>query len=110
MTTHYEILGIPRAASAERIKRSYRSLVKIWHPDKFHNGSAQHAEAEKRIRDLNEAYSVLSKPARRVSYDAKLRELAFYEPERCARCGKTTGYWDTLKRVAVCHACTRTIL
>ena len=35
MTTHYEILGIPREASAELVKRSYRRLVKIHHPDRF---------------------------------------------------------------------------
>ena len=114
MTTHYETLGIPREASAERVKRSYRSLVKIYHPDKFPTGSAEHAEAEKRIRDINEAYSVLSKPASRAKYDAKLskRPLLYWgaEPEHCARCGKPTGYWDTIKRAAVCHRCTRTIL
>jgi len=48
MTTHYETLGLPREASAERVKRSYRSLVKIYHPDKFSSGSAEQAEAEKR--------------------------------------------------------------
>ena len=102
MTTHYETLGIPREASTERVKRSYRSLVKIYHPDKFPSGSAEQAEAEKRIRDINGAYSVLSKPANRAKYDAKLsKRLLLYwgaEPEHCARCGKPTGYWDTIKR------------
>jgi DnaJ-class molecular chaperone len=110
MTTHYETLGIPREASSERVKRSYRILVKIYHPDKFPSGSAEHAEAEKRIRDINEAYSVLSKPASRARYDAKLskRALPYWgaEPEHCSRCGKPTGYWDTVKRVAVCSTCT----
>jgi molecular chaperone DnaJ len=114
MTSHYETLGIPREASAGRVKRSYRSLVKIYHPDRFPSDSAEKAEAEKRIRDINEAYSVLSKPASRMSYDAKLgRRTLFYseaQPEHCARCGKPTGYWDTLKRVAVCPRCTGTIL
>jgi DnaJ-class molecular chaperone len=113
MGTHYETLGISREASAERVKRSYRSLVKIYHPDKFPSGSAEHAEAENRIRDINGAYSVLSKPADRVKYDAKLSKRALYrgaEPEHCARCGKPTGYWDIIKRAAVCHLCTRTIL
>jgi curved DNA-binding protein len=110
MTTHYETLGIPRKASAERVKRSYRILVKIYHPDKFPTGSREHAEAEKRIRDINEAYSVLSKPANRAKYDAKLSKRARpywgAEPEHCSRCGKPTGYWDTVKRVAVCSTCT----
>jgi curved DNA-binding protein CbpA len=62
MARHYELLGIPRIASAERVKRSYRNLVKIYHPDRFPSGSKAHAEAEKRIREINIAYGVLSKP------------------------------------------------
>jgi molecular chaperone DnaJ len=55
MTTHYETLGISKEASAERIKRSYRTLVKIYHPDKFPSGSEAQAEAEKQMRDINVA-------------------------------------------------------
>ena len=55
--THYETLDIPREASAEQIKRSHRRLVKLYHPDKFPSGSAKHTESEKRIRDINQAYS-----------------------------------------------------
>ena len=109
MTTHYDTLDIPREASAEQIKRSHRRLVKLYHPDKFPSGSAKHTESEKRIRDINQAYSVLSKPASRASYDAKLKRALLYsevDPEHCARCGKPTGYWDTLKRAARCSACT----
>ena len=113
MTRHYDTLDIPREASAEHIKRSHRRLVKLYHPDKFPSGSAKQTESEKRIRDINQAYSVLSKPASRASYDAKLKRAVLYskeDPEHCARCGKPTGYWDTIKRAAVCHLCTRTIL
>ena len=114
MATHYDTLGIPREASAELIKRSYRSLVKIHHPDRFPCGSEAQAEAEKRIRQINVAYGVLSKSIHRASYDAKLgkrtHSYADAEPEHCARCGKPTGYWDTVKRAAKCHACVGTIL
>src|ERR1700719_1429364 len=72
MTTHYEILGIPREASAELVKRSYRRLVKIHHPDRFPSGTAAQVEAEKRIREINAAYGVLSKPINRANYDAQL--------------------------------------
>ena len=110
MTTHYETLGIPRESSAERIKRSYRSLVKLYHPDRCPSGSEAHAEAERKIREINIAYGVLSKPLNRANYDARLskRPLPYSEvdPEHCARCGKPTGYWATLKRVARCPACT----
>jgi curved DNA-binding protein CbpA len=114
MATHYETLGIPPEATAERIKRSYRRLVKIYHPDRFPGGSEAHAEAEKKIREINIAYGVLSKPLNRVKYDARFNKRASSysdaEPEHCAKCGKPTGYWDTVKRVARCHACTGPIL
>src|SRR5207245_9920926 len=72
MRSHYKPLGIPKAASAERIKRSYRKLVKLYHPDQFPSRSMEQAEAEKRMRDINAAYSVLSKPLSRTSYDGEL--------------------------------------
>jgi curved DNA-binding protein CbpA len=67
-------MGIPREASAERIKRSYRKLVKIYHQDRCPAGSEAHAEAEKKIREINIAYWVLSKPISRAKYDAKLNK------------------------------------
>jgi len=113
MATHYDTLDIAREASAEQIKRSYRRLVKLYHPDNFPSGSAKHAESERRIRDINEAYSVLSRPSNRASYDATLRKRVCYsevDPEHCAGCGKPTGYWDTVKRGRRCHACVGTTL
>jgi curved DNA-binding protein CbpA len=114
MTTHYETLGIPPEATAERIKRSYRRLVKIYHPDRFPGGSEAHAEAEKKIREINIAYGVLSKPLNRVKYDGRFNKrpssYSDAEPEHCAKYGKPTGYWNTVKRVARCHACTGPIL
>jgi curved DNA-binding protein CbpA len=107
MKTHYETLGISKDASAERVKASYRTLVKIYHPDRLAEGTKLHAEAEKRIREINVAYAVLSKPLSRASYDAKLNNAANLEagPEHCANCGKPTTYWHTNRKVPLCHAC-----
>src|SRR5207249_10334202 len=74
MSTHYETLGIRKDASAKQVKASYHSLVKLSHPDRFAAGSKAHAEAEKRIREINAAYAVLSKPVSRASYDLKLNQ------------------------------------
>ena len=96
MKTHYETLGIPKDANAERVKASYRTLVKIYHPDTLVQGTNVHAEAEQRIREINAAYAVLSKPLSRASYAARLnREIPHpqTEPKRCANCGKPTTYW-----------------
>jgi DnaJ-class molecular chaperone len=113
MPTHYETLDVPREANAEQIKRSYHRLAKMYHPDRFPHGSEAQAQAEKRIRELNAAYMVLSKPLSRASYDAKFKKTEppyrQAEPEHCARCGKQTGYWDTLRKTGLCYRCTETI-
>ncbi|HEX5465872.1 MAG TPA: molecular chaperone DnaJ [Candidatus Limnocylindrales bacterium] len=61
---YYEILGLSRGASDEEIKRAFRRLAQQWHPDV--NTSP---EADVRFKELNEAYQVLSDPARRQAYD-----------------------------------------
>ena len=61
---YYVILGVPRDATQEQIKEAYRRLVKIYHPDR--NPSP---EAEEMFKLINEAYQVLSDPARRAGYD-----------------------------------------
>jgi molecular chaperone DnaJ len=61
---YYDILGVPRGASDDDIKRSFRRLAQQWHPDV--NTSA---EADTRFKEINEAYQVLSDPQRRQAYD-----------------------------------------
>jgi molecular chaperone DnaJ len=93
MLTHYETLGIPHMAKPEQIKGSYRALVKRFHPDLFPAGSEAQAQAGERLRKINSAYSVLSNPQKRASYDARLtkqRSSAEPQPETCAKCGKPT--------------------
>jgi len=62
---YYAILGVPRNATPEQIKEAYRRLAKEYHPDK--NPSP---ESEERFKLINEAYQVLSDPAKRAEYDA----------------------------------------
>ncbi len=61
---YYDVLGVPRGAADEEIKRSFRKLAQQWHPDV--NTSA---EADTRFKEINEAYQVLSDPQRRQAYD-----------------------------------------
>jgi DnaJ-domain-containing protein 1 len=108
MSTHYETLGIPKSANANEIKNSYHSLVKIYHPDRFAEGSKAHAQAEKRIREINAAYAVLSKPRSRASYDLTLNRALPHsgaDPEYCANCGRPTTYWHRSGKSALCHVC-----
>ena len=62
---YYEILGVPRDASPDEIKKKYRELVMKYHPDLHKNDS----DAAKRMSEINEAYEVLSNPEKRAQYD-----------------------------------------
>uniref|UniRef100_A0A8D0HJ64 DnaJ homolog subfamily C member 22 n=1 Tax=Sphenodon punctatus TaxID=8508 RepID=A0A8D0HJ64_SPHPU len=55
----YKVLGLHEGATAEEIHKSYRELVKLWHPD--HNPHRA-AEAEKRFIEVQEAYELLTRP------------------------------------------------
>ena len=54
----YEILGLEPGASQAQVKRAYRQLVKIWHPDRFLE-QKQKQEAEEKIKSINSAYNKL---------------------------------------------------
>ncbi|MDD2206193.1 MAG: molecular chaperone DnaJ [Aminobacterium sp.] len=61
----YEILGVPRDASAADIKKAYRRLVRKYHPD----ANPGNAEAEEKFKKINAAYEVLSDSEKRAQYD-----------------------------------------
>ncbi|MBQ9564265.1 MAG: molecular chaperone DnaJ [Synergistaceae bacterium] len=61
----YELLEVPRDATQADIKKSYRQLVRKYHPD-AHPGDK---DAEERFKKINAAYSVLSDPEKRARYD-----------------------------------------
>ena len=62
---YYEILGVPRDATQEQIKKAYRELALKYHPDR----NPGDKEAEERFKEINEAYQVLSDPEKRAQYD-----------------------------------------
>lgn len=63
---YYEILGVPRSATQEEIKRAFRRLAKQYHPDVY---KGDKKEAERKFRKIAEAYEVLSDPVKRAQYN-----------------------------------------
>jgi curved DNA-binding protein len=63
---YYRILGVPKKASEEDIKRAFRKLAREHHPDVAKDKKA----SEERFKEVNEAYEVLGDPAKRAKYDA----------------------------------------
>jgi curved DNA-binding protein len=62
---YYEILGISRGANDEEIRRAFRRLARLYHPDKTGNDG----RAEDRFKEINEAYEVLGDAQKRKRYD-----------------------------------------
>jgi len=70
---YYEVLGVPKSASKEEIKDSYRKLALQYHPDR--NKSP---DAEEKFKEISEAYAVLSDDEKRQQYDM-LGHADFYQ-------------------------------
>src|SRR6202000_3139825 len=62
---YYEVLGVPKSASAEEIKKSYRKVAMQFHPDRNPGDKA----AEEKFKEAAEAYEVLSDADKRAQYD-----------------------------------------
>jgi curved DNA-binding protein len=78
-TDYYEVLGVPRDADTDTIRRSYRKLARKYHPDLNSD-----SDAEERFKELGEAYEVLSDPDKRERYDrlgARWRETEQQAPD-----------------------------
>ena len=75
MKDYYQILRIGRHANGHEIKRAYRSLAVLFHPDRNHSD-----EAIRLFQEINEAHEVLSDPLKRANYDALLQGAGLVSP------------------------------
>lgn len=82
----YEVLGVDRSASDKEIKKAYRKKARKYHPD----GNQGDKNAEKKFKEINEAYSVLSDPEKKKLYD-QFGMAAFEEGASSAGAGGPFG-------------------
>ena len=80
---YYEILGVPRTATQDDLKKSYRRLAKKFHPD-VNKGNKQ---AEEKFKELSQAYEVLGDTDKRKKFDqfGQWAEQPGFDPSRQAR-------------------------
>ena len=93
---YYEVLGVPRTASADEIKRAYRQLARKQHPDL--QPAAERPAAAERFKEINEAYEVLSDADKRSKYDAlgaSWKSGMDFTPPPGAGYGPPGGQWRT---------------
>jgi len=86
----YEVIGVQPGATTDAVRRAYLSKARLAHPD-FHVGADSNArsDAERQMRELNEAWAVLGDAQRRRDYDATLQEAS-----RQARAKRPRGTAD----------------
>ena len=93
---YYQILGVPKDASEEAIKKAYRKLARKHHPDLNPND----AEANKKFQQINEANEVLSDPEKRKKYDQYGKDWQHAEQFEQARRGAASQQRQSRRQYA----------
>ena len=73
---YYDILGVSRNATTEKITAAFKKLVRDLHPDRF-NTEEEKKEAEQKFKEITQAFNVLKDPEKRREYDKQLQESSF---------------------------------
>jgi DnaJ-domain-containing protein 1 len=83
--SHYDVLGVSADADAEALRRAFVALARRFHPDRHVGGDeTTRREAERRMREITEAWAVLGDPVRRRRYDLGLGDRARSERDRAS--------------------------
>lgn len=87
MADYYQVLGLSHTATSGQIRSAYKRLVMQYHPDR----NPGNAMAEEMIRQVNEAYDVLSDPVKKSRYDSRFTPHQTQTPY-------TEAYWREIRR------------
>jgi curved DNA-binding protein CbpA len=98
MQNYYEVLGVSPTADDFVIKAAYKAMAQRYHPDKFANNPREAADAEAKMRQLNEAYQVLSDTAKRRDYDASLKQNQQQNSQQSSANSKQEADWQIALR------------
>jgi curved DNA-binding protein CbpA len=84
LTNYYEILGVPRTATASEVRSAYAKLARERHPDRFAD-AMEKARAEEFFKDLTTAFNTLANDKSRREYDASLDRPQVAPPQEIAQ-------------------------
>src|SRR5436190_21952835 len=87
---YYEIIGVPRTASASEVRSAYTKLARERHPDRFAD-AAEKARAEEFFKDLTTAFNTLTNEKHRREYDQSLDRPVAAPPQAIAQSAYPRG-------------------
>ena len=79
VVSYYAVLDVPRSATDEEIRRRFRELARLKHPDRF--PAAEKAKAESTFQQITMAYNILTNPERRAAHDFDLNNKVVSETD-----------------------------
>lgn len=81
--TYYQVLGVSRTATPREIRKIYRELAQIYHPDRMIGmQESVITRAQEKLKIINKAYSVLNQPHDRIRYDMMMKQQELEETNR----------------------------
>jgi curved DNA-binding protein CbpA len=90
---YYKILGLSSGASLHAVKKAYRSLVKEWHPDRFHGNIKLYKKCEEKLKQVNGAHDWLESHLSGNNYNSTSAETTGYAYEQAEQDRREAEAW-----------------